>query len=235
MLDDIWSAFWDAVVQLYDTQDPSSLGTVEHLDTSLQGIKAPETSSTLSPNESDPLRQDSETTFKDAFVQALDQYYDNLFDDQTSPIPELHVKPDLKDVASRGSSRLRSDEQTSTFQEKEIKQASVQRTAGKTEAQLKNDLGHCSHVKVPKATYDALNELVSFYKYFSEHDKNRHNVFASMDAVERRLEALHTDLSDVYERVEGSHLTARHGMLEAVDHHVQVVNAAKRVDRKSVV
>lgn len=230
MLDDFKNAFRHALGQLYDELDPSSLAPTEHVDTSLQGIKAPETSSTLNPNESDPLRQHNETTVKDAFVQALDQCYDNFFDDQTSPIPAWHVKPNLKDVAARRrSSSLKSDGQTFAFQEKETKQASVQRTAGKTEVKLKNDPRHRSYVKIPKATYDALTELVSFYKHFSEHDKTRQNTFASMDARQRRLGVLHTDLSDAYERVEGSHLTAKQGMLEAVDHHVEVVDAAKRL------
>lgn len=233
MLVDIKNAIWDAFEHLYDAQDPSSLAFTEDVDTGLEDVKEPETSSTFCLHECDSQRQDNQTTITATFIQALDQCYDKFFDEPTSPIPDRYEEVSLKDdEAGKSSSILHTDEYTSTPQENEFRQASVQEAVDKTPVKPEIDSDNSSHIKIPKATYDALMELVSFYKHFSEHDKTRHKVFASLDATQRRLSILHADLSDVFERVEDSHLSTKSNMLEAIDHHLEVVDAATELAKQ---
>jgi len=235
MLVDIKNAIWDAFEHLYDAQDPSSLAFAEHVDTGLEDVKEPKTSSTFCLNECDSQHQYDQTTITAAFVQAPDQCYDNFVDEPTSPIPDRYEEVSLKDdEAGKSSSILHTDEYTSTPQENESKRASVQKAVDKIPVKPGIDSDNSSHIKIPKATYDALMELVSFYKHFSEHDKTRHEVVASLDATQRRLRILHADLSVVSERVEGSHLSTKSDMLEAINHHFEVVDTATELAKQQL-
>jgi len=90
---------------------------------------------------------------------------------------------------------------------------------------LQGDIRNRSHVMIPRASHNALRDLLSFHKLWSDHNKIRLRKCIALGDIRIRLDVLSTNISHIYDRVGASELAAKKSVLKT-SNHFKTVNAA---------
>ncbi|KAK5945330.1 hypothetical protein PMZ80_002534 [Knufia obscura] len=167
------------------------------------------------------------TDLKNAFVSALDAYYDAYMEEPSSVSALRRTEINLQ-----GKDRTRAPSNITCAQTSYVDTAIVRSTIPRGShvslMRLNNGLDSHSETIIPKGDHDALLELLSLFKYSSEHHKTRKQKLTTLDDMQHRLNILQIDVNNAQHRVSNSSLETKKGMMKTLERHSEVLEAARK-------